>query len=158
MPDFFVPLTYPLQVFKRVDGDRTNHRAGNTIERIPSFDIRNPLYSCSTRRLLDSVDERLHLVGALAFHLGRDGGVDIHGGGNLGVAHVLLKGLDLDSGANCGDRIRMTKIMEPHLGETGILHNLDELVIHRPMNQMTAQLVREHEITQSVTLPAGASL
>ncbi len=60
-----------------------------------------------TRNLLDFVDERLHLVGALAFHLGSDGGVDIHGGGNLGVAHILLKGLNLNSGSDCGNGVRM---------------------------------------------------
>ena len=95
----------------------------------------------------NALDERLHPLCAVSFHLVRYMAIDIQRKGGGSVAEITLDGFNIIPAFDCGNGVAMAKIMEASFGRAYAFYQPLEILIDGIRSQVSAQLIGKHQTT-----------
>ena len=100
----------------------------------------------------------LHAVGAFALHLVSHMAVYVQRKGRCGVAQITLHCLDVVSGADCGNSVGVTQVVETGIGTTDGRNNALVLTVDRRLCQVRPELIGKDQTFRILPVTAQQKL
>ena len=94
-------------------------------------------------------DKTLHAVGTFALHLVSHMAVYVQRKGRCGVTQITLHCLDVVPGADCGDCVGVTQVVETGVGTTDGRNDTLVLAVDCWLRQVCPELVGKDEVSGS---------